>query len=37
MPRSLTVKGLLPSGRVTLDGIGGEFAEASFEPVRYGL
>jgi anti-sigma B factor antagonist len=31
MLRTFTVKALLPSGRVTLKGIDGEFAEASFE------
>ena len=35
MLRTFTVKELLPSGRVTLNGMDGEFAAASFEPVRH--
>ena len=34
MLRTFTVKELLPSGLVVLNGIDGEFAEASFEPAR---
>jgi anti-sigma B factor antagonist len=33
--RTFSVRELLPSGRVTLNGISGEFAEATFEHVRY--
>lgn len=32
--RTFLVTGLLPSGRVTLQGKGGEYAETAFEPVR---
>jgi anti-sigma B factor antagonist len=35
--RSFSVKQLLPSGRVTLDGIDGEFVEKTFEPVQYAV
>jgi hypothetical protein len=32
--RTFRVARLLPSGRVTLDGVAGEHAESEFEPVR---
>lgn len=32
--RTFRVKSLLPSGRVTLEGVAGEHAEQEFEPLR---
>ena len=37
LERSFSVKELLSSGRVTLNGIHGEFVEAMFEPVQYAV
>jgi anti-sigma B factor antagonist len=37
LARTFRVKELLPSGRVTLNGIYGEFVEKTFEPVQYGV
>jgi anti-sigma B factor antagonist len=37
LDRSFSVKELLPSGRVTLNGIHGEFIEKMFEPVQYAV
>jgi hypothetical protein len=33
--RTFVVKALLPSGRVSLDGVHGEHAEKEFEPVQF--
>lgn len=33
--RTFTVKELLPSGRVSLQGVDGEHAEKEFEPVHF--
>jgi anti-sigma B factor antagonist len=37
LERCFSVKELLPGGRVTLNGIHGEFLEATFEPVQYAV
>ena len=33
--RTFLVKELLPSGRISLDGVNGEHAEKEFEPVQF--
>jgi hypothetical protein len=37
LERSFSVKERLSRGRVTLNGIQGEFVEAMFEPVQYAV
>ncbi len=35
--RTYSVKELLPSNRVTLNGIHGQYVEGTFEPVQYAV